>query len=149
MSYFFCGTRHQGQMIRATFLILELNADEIVNYHYDRSMARSAGSKVVKFRLSAAKAQQRVRELATQTCNLVWTDHIGQRMSERGIDSDAMLRILRTGDIEGEPQETEKAGDWKLKVVRKMNSGRVAGVVTVIAQNSRLVLITAEWEDRR
>src|SRR6266705_6169326 len=101
-------------------------------------MGQATGSKVVKFRLSAAKAQQRVRELATDTCNLVWTDHIAQRMSERGIDSDAVLRILRTGDVEDEPQETEKAGDWKLKVVRKMNSGRVAGVVTVIAQNSRL-----------
>jgi Domain of unknown function (DUF4258) len=112
-------------------------------------MGQATGSKVVKFRLSAAKAQQRVRELATDTSNLVWTDHIVQRMSERGIDSDAVLRILRTGDVEDEPQEAEKAGDWKLKVVRKMNSGRVAGVVTVIAQNSRLVLVTTEWEDRR
>jgi hypothetical protein len=112
-------------------------------------MKRQASSKVVKFRLSAAKAQQRVRELAANSGNLVWTEHIGQRMAQRGIDSDAVLRILRTGDVEDEPQQTEKAGDWKFKVVRKMNSGRVAGVVTVIAQNSRLVLVTTEWEDRR
>jgi hypothetical protein len=112
-------------------------------------MEQQSGSKVVKFRLSAAKAQQRVRELAANSGNLVWTEHIEQRMAERGIDSDAVLRILRTGDVEDEPQKTRKAGDWKFKVVRKMNSGRVAGVVTVIAQNSRLVLVTTEWEDRR
>jgi FAD synthase len=112
-------------------------------------MKRQTGSKVVKFLLSAAKAQQRVRELAANSGNLVWTEHVERRMAERGIDSDAVLRILRTGDVEDEPRETEKAGDWKIKVVRKMNSGRVAGVVTVIAQNSRLVLVTTEWEDRR
>ncbi len=94
-------------------------------------------------------AQQRVRELARSSGNLVWTDHIKERMSERGIDSDAVLRILRSGDVEDEPQEARKAGDWKIKLVRVMNTGRAAGVVTVLVENSRLVLITAEWEDRR
>jgi hypothetical protein len=112
-------------------------------------MPESREQKVVKFRLTAAMAQQRVRELAQSSSNLVWTDHIKERMSERGIDSDAVLRILRGGDVEEEPQEAKKSGDWKIKLVRVMNTGRVAGVVTVLVENSRLVLITAEWEDRR
>ena len=112
-------------------------------------MRKPAVSKVVKFRLSAAKGQQRVRELAADSKNLVWTDHIQQRMAERGIDADGVLRILRSGDVEEETLEAEKAGDWKIKLVRLMKSGRVAGVVTVLVANSRLVLVTTEWEDRR
>jgi hypothetical protein len=120
-----------------------------VAYHYDRSMDRSGRQSVVKLRLTAGAAKQRVRELAQTTGNLVWTEHIQQRMAERGIDSDAVLRILRTGDVEEEPEEAKKPGDWKIKLVRMMGTGRVAGVVTVLVQTSRLVLVTTEWEDRR
>ncbi len=104
---------------------------------------------MVRFRLTATAAQQRIRELSVRSQNLVWTKHIQERMEERGIDADAVLRILREGHVEDPPEEQKSAGDWKAKVVRKMNTGRVAGVVTIIVQNSRLVLKTAEWEDRR
>lgn len=107
-----------------------------------------AGRNVVKFKFIPSKARQRVGELARDTGNITWTDHIVQRMRERGFDTDAVLRILRTGDVEDDPEE-EDPGDWKIKIVRKMANGRVAGVVTVVVRNSRLVLITVEWEDRR
>jgi hypothetical protein len=104
---------------------------------------------VVKYRLTAGVAQRRVRELAKDTGNVVWTDHIKERMDERGLDSDAVLRILRGGDVEEEPTEADKPGDWKIKMVRRMATGRFAGVATVLTQDNRLVLTTAEWEDRR
>jgi hypothetical protein len=113
-------------------------------------MADTQDRKPVPFRLTIAVAQQRVRDLAADTGNLEWSDHIQERMIERGIDVDAVLRILRTGDVEGEPIESDKrAGDWKIKLTRLMGTGRVAGVATVLVQNRRLVLVTAEWEDRR
>ena len=108
----------------------------------------AARQNVVKFKFTPAKARQRVSELALNTSNITWTDHIAQGMQERGFDTDGVLRILRTGDVEDDPEE-EDPGDWKIKIVRKMANGRVAGVVTVVVQNSRLVLITVEWEDRR
>jgi FAD synthase len=104
---------------------------------------------VVAYRLTAGVAQKRVRELALDTSNLVWTSHIEERMEARGIDTDAVLRILREGDVEEEPCAGEKQGDWKIKVVRKMGNGRTAGVVTVLVDCTRLILITAQWEDRR
>src|SRR5262245_24393731 len=103
---------------------------------------------VVAYRLTAAVAQRRVRELAKDSSNLVWTDHIKERMAERGIDSDAVLRIVRGGDVEEEPTPTDTPGDWNVKMVRKMATGRCAGVIMVLVQNTRLVLKTAEWEDR-
>lgn len=102
-----------------------------------------------KLRMTPAAAQKRCRELASCSSNVVWTDHIKERMAERGFDADAVRRVLRGGDVEEEPRETEDSGDWKFKVVLKMPTGRVAGVVVVIEQGKRLILITAEWEDSR
>jgi hypothetical protein len=104
---------------------------------------------VAQFRLTAAMARKRGRELAADTGNLIWTDHMQERMAQRGIDAGAVLRILRHGDVEEDPEEAKKPGDWKIKLTRIMASGRTAGIVTVLIENSRLVLVTAEWEDRR
>jgi hypothetical protein len=107
---------------------------------------------VAKFTLTRAKAKERVRALSeksARTAKLIWTEHIQQRMETRGIDSDAVLRILRQGDIDDDPSEGENPGDWKIKLVLKLPTGRVAGVVAVITRNDCLVLITAEWEDHQ
>ena len=102
------------------------------------------------FRMTAASAREKIRGFAAEsagTDRLIWTDHIAERMSARGIDSDAVLRILRKGDIEGEPEPGKKSGDWKIEVTLKMATGRVAGIVCVLTRDNRLVLMTAEWED--
>jgi hypothetical protein len=122
----------------------ELSLRSDVTYQYDRSMARK-GSRTVP---SIAELRQRIRELVVVTGNLVWTDHIAERMEQRGFDSEGVLRILQEGDINEEP-EPAKRGDWKVKVVRRMVNGREAGVVTVINRNTRLILLTIEWEDLR
>jgi len=88
-------------------------------------------------------ARERVQALAAEsasTADLVWTDHIQEQMAKRDINSDAVLGILRKGDIEGEPEEGSKPGDWKVKLTLKMGTGRVAGVVAAITRDGRLVL---------
>jgi Domain of unknown function (DUF4258) len=115
-------------------------------------MREYPGSNVAKLALTKTVARQRVRELAAEragTDKLVWSTHIQEQMESRGIDSDAVLRILRNGDIEDDPLQGNKPGDWKVKLTLKMATGRVAGVVAAITQDNRLVLITAEWEDHR
>ena len=107
------------------------------------------GKGVVTYGLRAVNAQRRIHELAQDTGNIVWTHHIRARMEERGIDADAVLRVLRGGDVEEEPTEADVPGDWKVKIVLKLGTGRVAGVALVLMQSNRLVLMTAEWEDRR
>jgi hypothetical protein len=109
-------------------------------------------NKVAKFKLTATKARERIRALSAEsarTGGLIWTEHIQERMQERDIDSDAVLKILRHGDVAGEPSEGDKPGDWKVKLTHKMPTGRVAGVVIVITRDDRLVLITTEWEDHQ
>jgi len=70
-------------------------------------------------------------------------------MLERGIDSEDVLRILRSGDVEEDPIEGLRAGEWKIKLTRKLSNGRVAGVVTVLINDRTLRLLTTEWEDHR
>jgi hypothetical protein len=67
-------------------------------------------------------------------------------MLGRGITTDDVLRVLRTGYVDEDPIETER-GDWKCKITKSVRGSRDIGVVTVIWQATRLVLITAEWED--
>lgn len=123
-----------------------------VPYHYDRHMQGPGGAKVAKFKLTRKVARDRVRALSaesTRTAKLIWTGHIQKRTKQRGIDSDAVLKILRQGDIDEEPCEGEKPGDWKVKLTFKMPTGRIAGVVAVITRDDRLALVTAEWEDHQ
>jgi hypothetical protein len=45
-----------------------------------------------------------------------------------------------------QPRPSER-GEWKCKITKSIRGGRDVGVVTVIWQAARLILITAEWED--
>jgi hypothetical protein len=119
-------------------------------YHYDRYVAEeSSPTKVSKLRLTARGAQARVHEISQDSGNLIWTTHISEQMEARGIDADAVLRILRRGEVDDDPVEGTNSGEWKLKITHKLTGGRVAGVVTVIVADKKLILITAEWEDFR
>lgn len=112
-------------------------------------MPKNKPGSVVQIRLTARVAQQRVADLASDSRNLRWTRHIRERMKERGIDSEDVLRILRGGLVEHEPVAGEGEKEWKIKLTRKMATGRVAGVVTLLIADSYLRLLTAEWEDFR
>jgi DNA-binding transcriptional regulator YiaG len=55
------------------------------------------------------------------------------------------VRVLRDGEIEDDPFKARILGDRRVKLVRRLDSGRMAGVVTVIASRDTLILVTAEW----
>jgi hypothetical protein len=112
-------------------------------------MVRHDKGSVAAWRLTVGIARKRVRELASDSRRLVWTDHIQQRMVERGFSTLDVLRVLRDGDIEDDPVRARIPGDWRVKLVLRLERGRTAGVVTVIASGGVLILVTAEWEDRR
>jgi hypothetical protein len=102
--------------------------------------------KVAPLRFTAAKARQRINALAERSSNLIWTNHVRDQMLSRGITTTDVLRVLRTGYVDEDPTETER-GEWKCKITKSIRGGRDVGVVTVIWQAARLILITAEWED--
>src|SRR5262245_7246627 len=95
---------------------------------------------VASLRLSAARAQARIRELAQNADNVEWSVHALERMSEREIYDRDVLKVLRKGYVEDPPEEGINAGEWKCKTVLKVRGGRVAGVVTIILRNGRLLV---------
>jgi len=98
-------------------------------------------------RLTASAAQREVRRLSVTTANIVWTDHVNEQMEERGIDADDVLKILRGGYVDEEPEPGKGPLDWKVRVNLKLKDRRVAVVVTVIQDSTRLILVTAFWRD--
>ena len=102
--------------------------------------------RVARFRLTAARAQDYIREAAQDAHNVVWSRHALARMEERRIYDIDVLRILRNGWVDDDPEPTER-GEWKCKMTLNMKRGRTAGVVTIIMLNGALFVKTVEWED--
>ncbi|MFT3907226.1 MAG: DUF4258 domain-containing protein [Steroidobacteraceae bacterium] len=100
-------------------------------------------------KMTAAQARERVRAIAADSGNLRWSQHIRQRMEQRGFDDGDVLRVLRTGDVENAPSAGKEPGEWKIKLTKTMSGGRVAGVLTVLLVGGKLRLVTVEWEDHR
>lgn len=101
---------------------------------------------VTAIRLTAARAEQRIRETAADTSKIVWSEHIHIRMAERSIDDVDVLRILQRGCVDEEPVQARE-GEWKAKMKLRLRGTRTAAVVTIIMVNGNLFLKTVEWED--
>jgi hypothetical protein len=109
---------------------------------------QEAKSNITQLKPTAGSAQKLVRSLAADSSKIRWTQHVVERMAERGIDSTDVLNILTKGDVDDAPDATEKEGEFTLKITKKLSSGRVAGVVLVLIPKSKKIrLLTAEWED--
>ena len=90
---------------------------------------------------------RRVRTLAKESNNVILSNHALERMDERDIYDIDVLRILRTGELKGDLEQTER-GEWKLKLVMRLRGNRDAGVVAIILRGGRkLFEKTVEWED--
>jgi hypothetical protein len=103
---------------------------------------------VVDFRLTAAVAQQRIRVAAQDTRNVIWGDHVLERMDVRGMFRQDILRVLRSGDVDDDPTKA-RVDEWKCKITLKIRGARTAGVIVIILPDGKLFLKTAEWEDRK
>ena len=98
--------------------------------------------------MNAKQAEATVRALALDSSKVIVTDHAAERMEERGFDDMDLHRVLESGSVVIAPTLTER-GEWKCKVVKRLRGTRDAGVVTVIARNDQLIILTMEWEDVR
>ena len=88
-----------------------------------------------------------VHRLATDSDNVILSNHAMERMDERDILDIEVFKILQSGSLTGEPEQTLE-GEWKLKIAKKLRGNRDAGVVTIILHSvSKLLVKTVEWED--
>jgi len=107
---------------------------------------KSSRHVVTEYRLTAAIAEKRIRSLAVSSDTIVWSNHAHDRMEERDIYDVDVLRVLRSGCIAGQPEQTS-SGEWKCKMSSPIRGAREVGVVTIILKSNRLFIKTVEWED--
>lgn len=102
---------------------------------------------IAKMKLPPHRAQSTIRARAENSENIIFGNHARERMDERGFTTTDVLRILRKGHIDDDPEPTDKNGEWKCKVKFNLKGKRTAGVVTIIMLNGTLFVKTVEWED--
>lgn len=101
-------------------------------------------------KITRMRAQELIREYARETGKIIWTDHALERSQERDITDMDALKVLREGEVEGEPERGRRVGEWICKVTRRMRCNRHVGVVTVVmTAKGMLKVVTVEWEDLR
>lgn len=88
-----------------------------------------------------------VRMLASDTSCVVITKHAEERMNQRDINSIEVLRVLRNGRLKGEITNGKCDGEVILTVADQIKGRREAGVVTVVQNGKKLIVVTVEWED--
>ena len=94
--------------------------------------------------------QKRIRELATETKYIYFSDHAEERMWERDISAMEVFEVLRLGSIDGVPWLEPDSGEQGCKVVLRKRGSRAIGVVTIILRKEEgLFVKTVEWEDER
>ncbi|MCA3487208.1 MAG: DUF4258 domain-containing protein [Rhodobacter sp.] len=102
----------------------------------------------VEFRPSPQKLLASVRTLAATSGNVSFGKHALDRMEERNITTLDVLRVLRSGEIEGKIEAGQGLGEWKCKIVERRPRARAIGVATIVKKENRLFIKTVEWEDR-
>ena len=71
-------------------------------------------------------------------------------MLERDLTDVEVIRVLKLGEIDGQPWRENEGDDMACKVVMRHPGGRVLAVVTIIiTHQERLLVKTVEWEDLR
>lgn len=91
--------------------------------------------------LSAPRARQICRELAQDTKNIVPVAHCKQRMSERDVTMQHVLRCLRTGYV-SEPPHRNQRGNWQFNLAHQ-TAGIEVEIGVVIDWPTRLLILTA------
>ncbi|MHC9235023.1 DUF4258 domain-containing protein [Pseudooceanicola sp. 502str34] len=90
-----------------------------------------------------------IQFLAEESSQVIITNHAEERMYERGITSRMLFDVLRRGSIYGSVEPAKQPGDFKAKVTYQVPNRRHVGVVTVVKQSEKLIIVTVEWEDGR
>ena len=57
------------------------------------------------------------------------------------------LRVLRLGEIIGDIEQGDKAGEWKCLVTARKKGSREVGVATIVANQNELIIKTVMWVD--
>lgn len=103
--------------------------------------------RVVPLRPDRAAIHSVIRRIAEEDRRVYLSEHAKERMEQRSITRIDVVRVLVRGHINGDIMPGNYPGEWKVKLVANIKGSREVGVVTLLINNERLLVKTAEWED--
>lgn len=99
----------------------------------------------VSQRLLQQQYSKSLRNLSTNTSNIVLTNHAEDRMWERQINFDLVLKALRTGQVEYDG--IDERGDPTLRASVAVRSRSMSVICALVIRQGRILVITAMWDD--
>lgn len=135
-----CVTRYDAVDAAGTFTLRSRLTSQST-YHYYRHMADNVIPMMSPERLEAKVrdiALNRPRDILFEPDGAENTSHVRSRMAERDITADAVIDVLRTGQIDGEPQRDEY-GDIRIKVTGVTSGVRIFVIVAILPSNLLVV----------
>ena len=94
------------------------------------------------------KLERLIHELARDGAFSFQSQAFDKCLNE-GIDMHDVLRVLAVGTLRGTIEPGIEAGEWKCKMVAKVDrSRRLLGVVTIVVKDLHLFLTAVEWESQ-
>ncbi len=91
-----------------------------------------------------------IRKLVAEGAVSFSTHAFEDRSGPRTLDFTDALEILKRGFVKGEVTPGINAGEWKCKVIDKLDkSSRWVGVPVVVIRDQHVLITTVEWEDTK
>ncbi len=88
-----------------------------------------------------------IKQRAENDDNIVMTRHASERMTEREIFTEDVIRVLRKGMVIEEPF-LNKNGKWEVVMEHRLKGERAKAVVTLVHDKSeRLKVVTVMYKD--
>jgi hypothetical protein len=111
--------------------------------------ARKPPAQLIRFRPKPDQILRLIRKLLKER-KVSYLNHAELvRMPQRGFDVFDIDHVIETGMISGQIRPGAKRGEWEVKLVSWLDwTSRKMGVVVIVVRESRLLIKTAEWEDR-
>jgi hypothetical protein len=98
---------------------------------------------VLAFRLTSKEAEKRVHRISQTSGRVLFDVRATKEMTERDTTDAQCLEVLRAGQVDGDPVQTE-TGEWKCTMKKPLKGGRVLGVVVVLLRTQRLFVVSLE-----
>jgi hypothetical protein len=100
-------------------------------------------SKVSRTKLSRSQLQDLIREESKLSQNVVFTQHMRQRMRERAITNDMVMDTLHKGRITRTPEPNSMYGTLECRMEHYVAGIGVGIIVAVSDEDPTLILVTA------
>lgn len=97
-------------------------------------------AKPVPMPLNDANALKLLREIAKDSANVIFTDHVRKRMRQRHVTPVQAIECIQRGFV-SEPAALDMHGNWKLTVAHRV-AGRDLNVAVAIDMPNRAIVIT-------